>query len=433
MSTYGDDLTRLAASVAELVATGPRQTDLARPSRVLAARDIVWRGIGSLTDAASAPMDQPSLTGTGGLGRPAERQVQRLLLAHLDVSVAEDDHALDRIQQLRRDDEPWRRAAISAVGMEQHTTGLRRLDQSGKAALLGDVAQLVIAMTYCEQDLQRRTSAVQTARGRLLDPQQLLGIRTAAAQLQAAVADTDRPAHLDAVQPDARRPLVVLRHDGIPDGLDRLGRLWEQANEVGIRDIVLTANALQHVLDTTQRHLGRRHEQLDGQVHTLRTDLARLAQHRTHFASLVPSPTPIEIQCRIIADAARTRLRTADRGLAARTTRALVAVTETALQGIDRALRAGQLLQLAGPGDAQPAGPRLMWVSNLACGSEERAGLRADAEAVSRTAKGLPVEAATGVVGSLHAGPHLAAPCRVSAIRDPQHRVQQRGLVAQEL
>jgi len=96
---------------------------------------------------------------------------------------------------------PGEGAAISAVAMEQHTTGLRRLDQSSKAELLSDVAQLVVTMTYCEQDLQRRTSAVQATRGRLLDPEQLLGIRTAAAQLQTAVADTDRPVVLDAVHP----------------------------------------------------------------------------------------------------------------------------------------------------------------------------------------------------------------------------------------
>ena len=53
MSTYGDDLDQLNRAVAHLLATGPRQAELKKTAKVLAARDMVWRGLQSATLAVT--------------------------------------------------------------------------------------------------------------------------------------------------------------------------------------------------------------------------------------------------------------------------------------------------------------------------------------------------------------------------------------------
>ena len=179
--------------------------------------------------------------------------------------------------------------------------------------------------------------------------------------------------------------MYVQNARAIPVGVTRLAELWEAATEISVRDIVLSSHALQQVVAQSSRALRRFESANADAIHAsakrVSGDLAKLAAHRRHIATLTPPSSSIELQCRFLGEVTRSVSPQPDVGTATVALQALPHVTDAMANGILIAAGRGRLLTPPDQDDLRRVAGTAFWLPPASADCSRMQAVCGDAQA----------------------------------------------------
>ncbi len=306
MTYYGDDAARFTRAVAELLHEGAAGTaPLADPEPTLAARDAVVAAIRTTYEAV-IDLSGEAARGITVSSDPVAHPVQATAAALRALApVAAGDVALSDV--VRRTEPAWAAAAAAASALELHHENLWQLPPAAAWTATADLARLALAVPHLDRDLADRLPERDGAlAAELRDARVYVALRVAASETVRLIGEhRDDSAATLVLRPPARALVVQYPHQ-LPDGLQRLTTILDNARAVSVRDYKLVAGAVARSALTAAGTL----EQVDGPdvrpaIEVLR-DVAESARqvvstHWRSIASLAPPLHTINLQCRTIA------------------------------------------------------------------------------------------------------------------------------------